>query len=105
VANFQLAALGVKISYTQGGEFGCPDARVKQGEYDRLVPVGCRSAHGKLPPRERIGFARVGANFEHALDLVLGKGFHIHFLKTWAWKPFHWILKMKLGMCPGEEST
>ena len=30
VANFQLTTLGVKISYTQGGELRCSDARVEQ---------------------------------------------------------------------------
>ena len=59
------------------------DARVKQGESDRLVPVGRRVAHCKLSPHQCIDFARVGTDLQHALDLFLGKGFHIHFLKMW----------------------
>ena len=69
--------------YAQGREIGGSDARVKQGENDRLVSVGRQAAHCKLSPHQCIDFARVGTDLQHALDLFLGKGFHIHFLKMW----------------------
>jgi len=78
-------------------------SRVRIIAWSRLPSAG--AWQGELSPHQCLSFARVGANFEHALDLVLGKGFYIHFLKTWDGNTFHWILKSKLGMRPREKST